>query len=123
LTGSDPRRVLVYFLDDSFWESAHPYDSVADVLGWIERDKDPPFIRTYRPLRDFVDMYHMLQTEKPVYAEWEMFTETGEYEALASFELRTVEEAVGEGLVDTSAVVAPPAPTDWARTFRIPGGP
>lgn len=52
------------------------------------------------PLRDFDVMYHILQSEKPVYALWSL----DDGGRLASFQLGTAEyEPLGEGQVDGSS--------------------
>lgn len=48
------------------------------------------------PIRDFHDMYHILQTEAPVFADWLADDEND----LKSFSLRTHEEPLGEGPAD-----------------------
>jgi hypothetical protein len=47
----------------------------------------------------FSDMYHLLQTEKPVYFSWG-FDEAGEQ--LSWCDLSTTEEPIGEGFTDLS---------------------
>jgi len=53
------------------------------------------------PLRDFDHMYHLLQTEKPVFAAWGVDSDGIK---LNTFKLRTNrKEPLGEGLQDTIA--------------------
>lgn len=52
------------------------------------------------PLRDFDDMYHILQTEAPVFADWLADDEHD----LKSFSLRTHEEPLGEGPADVDFI-------------------
>jgi hypothetical protein len=50
------------------------------------------------PVADFQPMYHVVQTEKPVYLHWRLDPEN----IVASIDLSTSDEAVGEGFVDGS---------------------
>ncbi len=52
------------------------------------------------PIRDFDDMYHILQTEAPVFADWIADDEHD----LKSFSLRTHEEPLGEGPADVDFI-------------------
>ncbi len=52
------------------------------------------------PLKDFDDMYHVLQTEAPVFVDWLADDEHD----LKSFSLRTHEEPLGEGPADVDFI-------------------
>lgn len=74
------------------------FEEKLDKLG-IQSPADGSVIVTL-PVKDFHDMYHMLQTEAPVFADWLVDDEHN----LKSFSLRTHEEPLGEGLADVDFI-------------------
>jgi hypothetical protein len=81
---------------DEFDELDHFFDPF--FLGFMRLEESPPVRDLTFPLRDFRDMYHMLQTEKPVWADWELYREEGypEYDWFGWLELRTGTKSPGK---------------------------
>jgi hypothetical protein len=73
------------------------YEKAPSALGFVNRQTG--FVSVNLPLIDFEVMYQVLNTEKPVFVHWRTDPED---EKLASIDLSTSEEPVGEGPVDTS---------------------
>jgi hypothetical protein len=72
------------------------YEKESDSLGYMNSDNGHlvPFL----PLRDFDNIYHILQTEKKVYANWHAAGDN----KLVWFQVGTSSEPLGEGLTDQS---------------------
>jgi hypothetical protein len=62
-------------------------------------NEDTGFVVANLPVADFQGMYAILQTEKPVFVHWRTDPEEAR---LASIDISTSEEPVGEGTNDTS---------------------
>ncbi len=74
-----------------FWEK------VPSKMGFVNRDTG--FVCVNLPVADFDPMYRILNTESPIFAHWRTDPED---ERLASFDVSTNEEPVGEGFPDKS---------------------
>ena len=84
--------VIIYFVS----EGSNPNDS---YIGYVTATQDP-YVYAFARTSDFEDMYHILQTEKPVRFSWR--TMGGNNPSLHDFQLYTGKEPVGEGLTDIS---------------------
>src|SRR4051794_15174021 len=73
------------------------HEKPPSALGFVNRQTG--FVSVNLPLVDFEPMYQILNTEKPVFVHWRTDPED---EKLASIDVSTSEEPVGEGAVDTS---------------------
>jgi hypothetical protein len=73
------------------------YEKAPGSLGFVNRQSG--FVSVNLPLIDFDPMYRVLNTEKPVFVHWRTDPED---EKLASIDISTSDEPVGEGPVDTS---------------------
>jgi hypothetical protein len=73
------------------------YEKVPTGLGFVNRQTG--FVNVNLPIADFEPMYRVLNTEKPVFVHWRTDPED---DKLASIDLSTSDEPVGEGPVDTS---------------------
>jgi hypothetical protein len=73
------------------------HEKAPGPLGFVNRQTG--FVSVNLPLVDFDVMYRVLNTEKPVFVHWRTDPED---EKLASIDISTSEEPVGEGPVDTS---------------------
>jgi hypothetical protein len=73
------------------------YEKPPASLGFVNRSTG--FVNVSLPLADFDPMYQVLNMEKPVFVHWRTDPED---ERLASIDVSTAEEPVGEGPVDTS---------------------
>lgn len=79
------RHFTIYFFEDD-----------PDSLGYV--NPDTGHVVPLLPIRDFDNMYQMLQTEKPVYVYWY----SGDDNRIVWFQLCTSEEPLGEGPADHS---------------------
>lgn len=114
--GAESRSFTIYLRFREWWDQLRhevtghrepaPYDSYPGE-GFV---KTTPII-AYReneigvdlPYRDFERMYHILQTEAPIYAHWEPDSHEDFWDAPAThrfFALATMAEPVGEGPSD-----------------------
>ena len=84
--------VIIYFVS----EGSNPNDS---YIGYVTTTH-VPYVCAFARTSDFVDMYHILQTEKPVRFFWQ--TMSGGSPSLNEFQLYTGKEPIGEGLTDIS---------------------
>jgi hypothetical protein len=66
-------------------------------LGFV--NEKTGFVNVNLPLADFEPIYHIIQTEKPIFVHWRCDPEE---QRLAGFDVSTSEEPVGEGTHDTS---------------------
>jgi|tagenome__1003787_1003787.scaffolds.fasta_scaffold20631756_2 hypothetical protein len=73
------------------------YEKQPSALGFVNRQTS--FVNVNLPLVDFEPMYQVLNIEKPVFVHWRTDPED---ERLASIDVSTSEEPVGEGPVDKS---------------------
>ena len=84
------------------------YDGPAAAGGWLYFSDEPPelgyatesMVVGRLPTGMFADIYHIVQTERPVYLTWEQEQEGNR---LVSCGVTTAEEPPGEGLRDHSA--------------------
>jgi hypothetical protein len=97
----DDTRVHVWFVD----EETDPTIRTTSTWGrmWLG------VLEVMLPLRDYADMYHVLQTESPVWVAW-AFDDDGWVEG---FEVNTRAEEVGEGLRDVTP--------EWSEWTKILG--
>jgi hypothetical protein len=99
--GPGPVRWLTLELEKPEGEIKHVsvffYEKDPGDRGFVNRETG--FVVANLPVADYQPMYHILQTEKPVFVTWR--TETGE-DALLSIDVSTSEEPIGEGFVDQS---------------------
>jgi hypothetical protein len=72
------------------------YEKDPDELGYVNPDNG--YVVPRLPARDFDNVYHILQTEKKVYASWG----AGDDNKLVWFQVGTSTEPLGEGLTDQS---------------------
>jgi hypothetical protein len=77
--------------------SAFFWEKPPGKLGFVNRDTG--FVCVNLPVSDFDPMYKVLNTESPIFAHWRTDPED---ERLASFDVSTSEEPVGEGFPDKS---------------------
>jgi len=61
------------------------------------------FVVAYAPISDFADMYHILQSEKPVHFYW--YADTAN--KVQWFQITTNEEPIGEGPRDLTGSFSP----------------
>ncbi len=71
------------------------YEKEPEDLGFV--NKETGFVVANLPIADYQPMYHIVQTEKPVFVNWRI--ESGA-DALLSIDVSTSEEPVGEGFHD-----------------------
>lgn len=57
------------------------------------------FVNVNLPTADFDSIYHVVQTEKPIFVHWRCDPEDRK---ITGFDVSTSEEPVGEGFLDTS---------------------
>jgi hypothetical protein len=72
------------------------HDGSIDSFGYSGGDRE---VYCWAPMSDFDNFYHILQTEKPLFFEWSFDPNSGK---IASYELRSAEEPLGEGFRDGS---------------------
>jgi hypothetical protein len=77
--------------------SAFFWEKVPHKLGFVNRTTG--FVCVNLPLADFDPMYRILNTEQPIFVHWRTDPED---DHLASFDVSTSEEPVGEGFPDKS---------------------
>src|SRR4051794_3937635 len=73
------------------------WDKPPAKLGFVNRTSG--FVCVNLPVGDFDPMYRIVNTESPIFVHWRTDPEE---ERLASFDLSTSEEPVGEGFPDKS---------------------
>jgi hypothetical protein len=102
LVASEAKWALLYFFEPSEFDRLFEAGPGRDTIcGNIYLHGDPKYMVVWLPLSDFADTYHLLQTEKPVWADWVFWsTPTETTIAIAGFALRTGTEVLGEGLAD-----------------------
>jgi hypothetical protein len=66
-------------------------------MGFVNHDTG--FVCVNLPIADFDPLYKIVNTERPIYAHWRTDPQD---ERLASFDVSTSEEPVGEGFPDKS---------------------
>jgi hypothetical protein len=66
-------------------------------LGFV--NETTGFVNVHLPIADFDSIYHIVQTEKPIFVHWRCDPEE---QKLTGFDVSTSEEPVGEGTQDTS---------------------
>ena len=91
-TNSTIKFVLIYFVS----VGSNPTEG---YIGYVT-DPKYPRVLAFARVSDFEDMYHILQSEKPVRFSWS--TESSSNPSLREFQLLTGKEPVGEGLTDIS---------------------
>jgi len=72
------------------------HDGSVDSFGYNGGARE---VYCWTPMSDFDNFYHVLQTEKPLFFEWSFEESSGR---VASFQLRSAAEPLGEGFRDVS---------------------